>query len=114
MKPWPRTSKPEEMKIGWRRLVRKTFVDPGGQEQEYYTNYPPGDVSTAVIGLTSENMVIVAEQFRPGPEKILEELPGGGAEPGEDPQIAAEREFHEETGYRAGEIKLIGSVYKDA
>jgi len=114
MEPWPYAKEPEEIKVGWRKLVRKVFVDPEGRVQEYYTKESLGTVCIAVIGLTPENKVVVAEQFRPGPEKVLQELPGGGAEADEDAQVAAEREFHEETGYRAGSIKDLGSVYKDA
>lgn len=35
-------------------------------------------------------------------------LPGGGLEPGEDPEHAARREVREETGYRAAIGELLG------
>jgi 8-oxo-dGTP diphosphatase len=35
-------------------------------------------------------------------------LPGGGLEAGEDPEHAARREIHEETGYRAAVGALLG------
>lgn len=35
-------------------------------------------------------------------------LPGGGLEPGEDPEHAARREVHEETGYRVSLDGLLG------
>ncbi len=35
-------------------------------------------------------------------------MPGGGLEPGEDPEAAARREVHEETGYRVVIDGLIG------
>ena len=35
-------------------------------------------------------------------------MPGGGLEPGEDPQVAARREVHEETGYKVVIEDLLG------
>ena len=35
-------------------------------------------------------------------------MPGGGLEPGEDPEVAARREVYEETGYRVVIDELLG------
>jgi ADP-ribose pyrophosphatase len=114
VQPWPHAEEPEVIKVGWRRLVRKVFVDPNGKKQEYYTKEDPKRPSVAIIALTPDNKVIVAEQFRPGPERIMQELPGGGGEDDEDLQAAAIRELHEETGYAVGTVESLGFVYKDA
>ncbi|NYZ77010.1 NUDIX hydrolase [Candidatus Micrarchaeota archaeon] len=45
----------------------------------------------------------------------LWEFPGGGVEWGEEPEHAARRELHEETGIVAGNLKLLGitsAVYR--
>jgi ADP-ribose pyrophosphatase len=114
MEAWPRTKPDEEIKVGWRRLVRKTFEQPDGLPAEYMTKDAMGKVAVAIIALTEANQVVIAEQFRPGPERILQELPGGGAEEGEDYQAAVLRELHEETGYSSDDVSYLGGVYKDA
>lgn len=114
METWPRKIEPEEMKVGWRWLARKLFTDPSGKEREYYTMARLSTVCIATVALTPENTVIVAEQFRPGPEKIFEELPGGGHDKGEEIEAAARRELHEETGYVPDSMEYLGKIYKDA
>jgi len=61
-----------------------------------------------VLALTPKNNVVLVKQYRPGPEKVLLELPGGGIESDETPDLAAARELLEETGY-AGNLKLVGT-----
>jgi len=114
MEPWKLTEEPETIKVGWRTLVRKTFVQPDGETAEYMTKEGVDSRCGAVIALTPDNQVVVAEQFRPGPEKVLQELPGGGINPDEDPRAAVLRELREETGYVSDEVEDLGTVYKDA
>lgn len=112
--PWKHIKEPEIIKVGWRTLVRKTFERPDGQPAEYVTLGAPDARHGAVIALTPDNQVVVAEQFRPGPEMIFQDLPGGNIEPNEEPQAAIMRELHEETGYVSDEVEFIGEVRKDA
>lgn len=112
--PWKHLESPETIKIGWRTMVRKTFEQPDGKAAEYMTKDALGARCGGVIALTQDNMVVVAEQFRPGPEQILQELPGGGINPEEDPQEAVMRELREETGYTSDTVEYLGMVYKDA
>jgi putative hydrolase of HD superfamily len=68
-----------------------------------------GDAA-AVLAFTPGGDVVLVRQFRPGPGRVLDELPGGFIEPGETPAEAAARELLEETGYR-GTIEIVGSCW---
>ena len=111
---WRRMEPTTTTKIGFRTLITKHFLLPNGKQEEYVTKEKEGSTAQAVIALTPENSVILAKQFRVGPEKIMYELPGGGRESGETPEQAVRRELREETGYEVGDIVPLGMIYKDA
>lgn len=62
--------------------------------------------TVAILAITKAQQVILVEQFRPGPKKVLRELPGGYIDKGESPLAAARRELREETGY-AGSLTVV-------
>jgi ADP-ribose pyrophosphatase len=104
---------PVETRVGWRTITRKEYFFPDGSLHEFDLVGKAGEKGAVVLGLTSDNKVVVAEQFRPGPNMSMNELPGGMIEAGEDPEQAARREFREETGYEAGPMELLGTAYHD-
>jgi 8-oxo-dGTP pyrophosphatase MutT (NUDIX family) len=65
-----------------------------------------------IIPITSDNKVLLIEQYRHGTDEVTIEVPGGLVEPGEDTRIAAERECMEETGYKGtGDSVLLGESH---
>jgi ADP-ribose pyrophosphatase len=110
---WKRIEPTVVNKVGWRTVVTKTFIMPDGKEASFDTFGPEDQHFAAVIGLTPENQVIIARQFRVGPEIVMDELPGGFVDKGESPEAAASREFQEETGYTANDLTYLGSYNKD-
>jgi ADP-ribose pyrophosphatase len=113
MKPWKRIEPTTITKVGRRTVVTKTFLKPNGRKATAYTLYDEGQHFAAVVALTPENKVIIARQFRFGPEKIMDDLPGGALE-SDEPAEAAARELEEETGYRPGKLEYLGHDYRDA
>jgi ADP-ribose pyrophosphatase len=91
-----------------RKIEKVVYVLPDGREGDFYLKKEGPAVCT--LALTRDKNVILAKQFRPGPDKILLEMPGGGIEKGENPEQAAERELLEETGFK-GKIELIAEVF---
>jgi ADP-ribose pyrophosphatase len=78
MEIWRKLSQ-DQQKVGYKTVTAKQFILPDGQQCEFTTWGKPGVNNVATIALTDNNLVIVARQFRAGPERIMDELPGGGA-----------------------------------
>ena len=64
-----------------------------------------------IIPLTSEEEVVMVQQYRHGIRSITLEIPGGIVDPHDSPESAAHRELMEETGYKAETLLSLGSVY---
>ncbi|MFA5962088.1 MAG: NUDIX hydrolase [Parcubacteria group bacterium] len=94
-----------------RKIEKVMFQFPDGTQSDYYIKKEGPTI--CILALTKNNEVILARQFRPGPNEILLELPGGGTESGEMPEQAIERELLEETGYR-GKIQFVAEILDDA
>jgi ADP-ribose pyrophosphatase len=92
----------------FRRIEDVLFEMPDGR-QEWYSLKKEGTV-VGIFALTEDYQVILARQFRPGPNKVVDELPGGGIGRGETALEAATRELREETGFVPKEIVSLGII----
>jgi ADP-ribose pyrophosphatase len=108
---WKELKRQQAYKKYSRVIDEVIFKLPNGQEADFYIKQE--GPAASILALTPENEVILVRQFRPGPNKILLELPGGFADPNEDAVTTAKREFLEETGYE-GDVEFIGTCLDDA
>ncbi len=107
--PWKKLSQ-QVTYGGYRNLHQKTFELPDGRVVNF--GCVGGGQIVCVLALTTDNRIILAKQFRPGPEKYLLDLPGGALEKDETPEAAMQRELLEETGYQ-GKMRLIATTPVD-
>lgn len=86
------------------------LVLPNQKSYKYYTLITPGS-AVVILGVTENGLLIINEEYRHPPGKVLLSCPGGFMDPNEKALQAAEREFLEETGYSAESFIIIGSAF---
>jgi ADP-ribose pyrophosphatase len=67
--------------------------------------------ATAIVPITEDNEVILVRQYRNASNTEVLEIPAGKLEKNEDPYKCAIRELEEETGYQAGHVEKICSMF---
>ena len=113
MQAWKRFKPDEVIDLKWRKAIIKYFELPTGVRGDFLTIDCLTD-DAAVVALTPDGKVVTAKQFRPGPERIMYDLPGGGCDGGESPEVTALRELQEETSYTSSESLIpLGKAVRD-
>lgn len=92
------------------RARRDCYETPSGKIVDPYfvVEIPP---AAAALAITSDNEVILVQQYRHPMQSLSIELPGGFIDPGEDPELAIRRELREETGYDFNEFIYLGDTW---
>ena len=86
-----------------------TVLNPQKYELKRIVVKKPGAV--VVVPITQDNQVVLVKQWRAGTEKYMLELPAGVIDPGESPEITAQRELREEIGYKSENLVFLGQSY---
>lgn len=95
----------------YKQFTRDRWINPktGKTEEYYFLGTEFGKTPTIIFAITSDHQVIAVKQFRHGAEEVLIEVPGGNPKTPEDtPEFVALKELEEETGFRPGEIIVLG------
>jgi ADP-ribose pyrophosphatase len=89
-------------------LDRVRFPDGSIGELEMIRH--PG--ASAIVALKSgQPIVVLIRQYRYAADGFVWEVPAGKLDPGEAPEACARRELEEETGYRAGRLERLSTIY---
>ncbi|RCJ16521.1 NUDIX hydrolase [Nostoc sp. ATCC 43529] len=95
----------------WCKVRQDEIELPNGKIiDDYFVSIKP-DVAM-VLPITSSREIIFVRQYRHAVGEFFLELPAGSFDPiKESDEVAAMREFTEETGYIAQKLKKIGILY---
>lgn len=92
-------------------VIHQKRTLPSGIEQDFFIKKEFDIV--ICLPITSDGKFVLVEEYRPGPDAILFEIPGGNVDEGEDPISAVKREVLEETGY-SGTVTHLATTYVSA
>jgi ADP-ribose pyrophosphatase len=82
---------------------------PNGSEASLEIVRHPG--ASAMVPVLDDGRVLLVRQYRWATRGFLLEVPAGKLDAGEPAESCAARELEEETGYRAGRLERLGSVW---
>lgn len=88
--------------------VNEVKLENGATATREIVEHPGG---VCVIGVDSENNILMVRQYRAPFEKPLLEAPAGKLDKGEEPIECGKREFLEETGHTAEKMTYLGEFY---
>ena len=112
MKPWKKLDEKVVLDKYGRKVVATNYRMPDGKQDEYYIKHESD--GCAILALDKDNRVILVRQYRPGPDKILLEMPAGFIDKDDKDMLsAAKRELAEETGYE-GDVEFVACCFDDA
>ena len=101
-----------------RQVVNESSVGSFGLER---VTLPNGRIVTlailkhpgaaAIVPFLDDDTIVMLRQYRHAAGGVIWEVPAGKLDPGEQPEACARRELGEETGYRAGQLELLGKTH---
>lgn len=105
--PWRTLATKLVYENSWIRVREDRVIRPDGNEGIYSVVSPRG-AAVKVVALDDAQRLFLVRQYRYPTDFPSWEIPGGAAEPGEQPLDVARRELREEAGLEAQEFTQLG------
>jgi ADP-ribose pyrophosphatase len=90
-------------------MVTEEVTLPNGRTTTLDLIRHPG--ASAVVPFLGDDEVLLIRQYRYAAGGEIYEVPAGKLDAGEDPETCARRELEEETGYRAGRLEALATIW---
>ena len=91
------------------KVVERLQIGRSGKTLKRQVVKHPGAVG--IVPILPDGRVVLIKQFRVTFQKYIYEIPAGTLELQENPLEAARRELLEETGFKAGNVDFLSSIY---
>ena len=93
-------------------VIEDVVTLPDGKDISYL-KFGKSQDSVTIIAQRSDNKILLLSEYSYPPNKWLYEFPGGSSKEDESIEDAAQREFAEESGFRAGRMQHLGNYLVD-
>jgi len=90
-------------------LIEEEIELPNGVRAVHHTVTHRGAV--VILPVNDNNEILFLKQYRHSLRETIWELPAGTLDPTERPEVCAEREIQEETGFAAEEWHSLGTLW---
>ncbi len=106
----PKIISSEQVYKGWLELRKDRLILPRNSLEYDYDVIKIGE-GVAMLAFINSDILLLATQYRHPVKEDMLELIQGGIKKGESIEDAANRELMEETGYSAGTIEYMATIY---
>ncbi len=104
--PWKKLSEEVLAENPYWKYCKAVFATIDGKQHDYF--YVQSRGAATIIGITDEGKIPLVNQYRPLVGRESLEFPMGGRD-GQEPLVAARREFAEEAKMQARHFELVGT-----